>query len=710
MIKMSRVFGWLLTLVIFPAILLWIGYVHVGPLFQGEFTRHLGSIEVSYIQMARFIRESLPHFAWQPRWYLGYPMSIIYTPVVPFFEVVTNGIFGWSFGHAYRVLTAGAYVVTLAGLYFFVRELFKNSVAGLVAGLSYGILPSIIAFLYDEVAADVFAKEVIDPRRFTILVRWGEGPHIVSLLFLPVAAYFLVKFLRAGSKWALVLGAVFTALVLLTNTVGAWGLALLAFCLVIGQLVERSTRSDKTKESSQLGWQGVSGRAAIFGAISYGLTAFWFNPMFLSTFFREGSGALAYWRDQFPWGWLMLAVAFVIYFLISKKLLARFTGATASILFFLIMFGLVNTYYASGSEKLELVPQVLRLNTEVDMATSILLGMMVAIVGYFLVNKKAVLYLSGMSVVVVGAGIYFWSQQSKLVEELPQYTRSAESVGIDLTKAAEYEVAKNLEEKVTGDERVLVPGNYAFYLNYFTDLPQLRGALFQSSIHPWPEHIYYQVTNGKDADISLAWLKIANVGWLVYSGPRELFRDYRVPADKFDAILELADEQSGDRYYKVPLKNSSLAKAVPKDILSVAKPENAIDEEPIRSYVNYLEASDNRLTLKEKINGVYEVSGNLSQDEVVLVHMAYAPGWRARDGQGHTLEVKRDALGFIAVKPKEAGEQKITLNYGKPWQVWLGRVLTLLAIGTIAFMLIKVKKPLLVSPPRTKAADIDIDS
>lgn len=699
MIKIRRVIIWILTLVVFPAVLLWVGYAQVGPLFQGEFTQHLGSIEVSYIQMARFIKESLPHFAWQPRWYIGYPLSIIYTPLVPFFEVVANGIFGWSFGHAYRVLTAFAYVATLASLYFFIRELFKNSVAGLIAGLSYGILPSIIALLYDEVAADIFSVNLIDPRRFTILVRWGEGPHIVSLLFLPIAALFLVKFLRQGSKWSLLGGAIFTALTVLTNSVGTWGLALLSFAILIGECAERASQ-----------WRSLVMRVTVFGALSFGLASFWLNPLFLTTFFREGGGALNYWRDQFPWGWLMLGAALLVYFLISKKFLARFPGATASILFFLIMFGLVNTYYASGSEKLELVPQVLRLNTEVDIASSIMLGMAVAIVGYFLVKKKAILYLSGMAVIAAVTGIYFWSQQVKLVEELPQYTQSAKSRGIDLTKTAEYEVAKNLEQKVTGDERVFVPGNYAFFLNYFTDLPQLRGALFQSSIHPWPEHIYYQVTNGKDGDISLAWLKIANVGWLVYSGPREVFRDYRVPADKFDATLELVEEESGDRYYKVPLKDASLAKAVPKDILTVAKPVNAIDEKPIYSYINYLEASENKVTLKEKVNGVYEVSGNVGHNEVVLVQIAFAPGWHARDGQGHTLEVKRDAFGFIAIKPRAAGEQKISLNYGKPWQVWFGWVLSLLTVGTIVFMLIKVKKPLLMSPPRTKAADIDIDS
>ena len=79
-------------------------------------------------------------------------------------------------------------------LYYFGRTLFKNSVAGLIAALSYGILPSVMAFFYAEVANDRFSSHFIDPRRFTILVRWGEGPHIVSLMFLPLAALFWMLF------------------------------------------------------------------------------------------------------------------------------------------------------------------------------------------------------------------------------------------------------------------------------------------------------------------------------------------------------------------------------------------------------------------------------------------------------------------------------------------------------------------------------------
>ena len=286
--KLFKVLISLISLGIIPIILYWVGMSHVAPLFRGEFTQHLGSIEVSYIQMARFIEMSWPRFSWQPLWYLGYPMNLLYTPLVPFFEFAGKQFFGWSFSHGYRLLTAFAYAGGLATLFLFAKTLYKNTLAGVFTALYYTTVPSVLAFLYSEVATDRFAQNFVEPRRFTILTRWGEGPHIVSLLFLPLAAMFYILFLQRGSKWMLICGAVFTALVVLTNSVGAWGLALLALSLLIGDTVEQGK------------WQQSALRSITFGLFAYGLAAFWFNPLFLSTFFILCFGSY-YLRKSIRW-------------------------------------------------------------------------------------------------------------------------------------------------------------------------------------------------------------------------------------------------------------------------------------------------------------------------------------------------------------------------------------------------------------------------
>ena len=682
------IIGW----IVIPVFIAWIGYSHVGPLFRGEFTQHTGSIEVSYISMARFL-ETTP--VWQPRWYLGYPMSLLYTPLVPVFEFVAKVMFGWSYGHSYRILTGFAYVAGLVSLYILGRLLFKSGVSGLIAALIYATLPSVIAFLYGEVAADRFLADVVEPRRFTILVRWGEGPHLVSLIFMPVAAAFYITFLRKGGKWALISGAVMAALTLLTNSIGAWGLAILAFSLTAGEFAEVTAKKSIAEGKN---WRTVIARMLLFAGLSAGLSAFWFNPLFLSTFFREGGGALSYWRNQFPWGWIVICTIFILYILITRKFLARFSGLAGAGLFLGVMFYFVNTYYASGYEKLELVPQVLRLTTEVDMALALFVGG-IASIFITLARKKSWLVILVSIVMVVLALGATYPRQLDLADELPPYTRPADEVKVDLSKSVEKEVADKLARLVTGHERVLVPGNYGFYLDYFTDIPQLRGALFQSSIHPWPDHIYYQVTNGEDGDISLAWLKIANVGWLVYGGPREIFRDFKVLPEKFaDSGLTQVDDIQGDRFYSVPLKNSSLAKIVPAKIKKTPVPKNAIDKEPIFAYVDLLETSPRTATITEKQNGRYEIIAETEADEWVLVQIAHAPGWKAKDQKGRSLEVFRDPLGYILINPKEPGQTVFTLFYTTPWQVWSGWLVSSLTLCLILFIIFRIKQPLFYFP------------
>ncbi len=358
------------------------------------------------------------------------------------------------------------------------------------------------------------------------------------------------------------------------------------------------------------------------------------------------------------------------------------------------MFYFVNTYYASGMEKLELVPQVLRLTTEVDLALGLFAGGIAALIIELLSQRRRLAFAVSAILAVISV-VAVLPRQLALSRELPAFTRPAEEVKVDLTKLPEKEVADKLGQLVQGDERVIVPGNYGFYLNYFSDIPQLRGALFQSSIHPWPEHIYYQVTNGEDGDISLAWLKIANVGWLVYGGPRELFRDYKVPPEKFsEAGLELVDDIQGDRFFQVPLKDASLAKIVPETLKKTLVPKNAIDREPIFKYVDLLERSPRKASIKEGENGNYEVTAETAADELILVQIAYAPGWKVKDQKGRELSVSRDPMGFILIDPKESGNNILNLGYTMPWQVWFGYLVTFGTCVCLLYLLVRFRRPI----------------
>src|SRR3990167_10654918 len=104
--------------------------------FVGEFNQNLASIEISYIQMAKFWVESTKG-GWQSLWYLGYPCHVFYTPLLPALEVLLHHVLNFSFAHAYRVLTGAGYVLVPVSVYLFVWQIGKSKIGALVSALFY---------------------------------------------------------------------------------------------------------------------------------------------------------------------------------------------------------------------------------------------------------------------------------------------------------------------------------------------------------------------------------------------------------------------------------------------------------------------------------------------------------------------------------------------------------------------------------------------
>ncbi len=643
-------------------------------LFSGELSQNMGSIETSYIQMAKFWVEG--GGLWQPLWYLGYPWHVFYTPVLPTLEVLLHLFAGFSFGQSYRVLTAIGYILTPITIYFFVQQISKSKTGALVSGLFYTFVPSIIAILVEEVAKDTISGG-FEPRRFTILVRWGEGPHTLALAFLPLFGLFFQKYLERGKLGYLVLAAIFLGLVALTNAVAAWGAVLLFAAFFLAEISKKNVDGI-----------GIIKKSGLLAGVTFGFISFWYNLPFLRTFFREGGGAISNWGALIPWRLILLLIFAGLIFIIIRKFTQKFQGLALSIYWFLMLFLIVFVYYASGEEHLEFAPQALRLNTEVDLALSVLVGVIVSNVFHFLCakTKKFKVPQAAIAVLILIVPILLiYPKASQLLADLPPLAAGMEASKVmRVENTPEYKVSKTLAEMVKGtDQRVLVPGNYSFWLDYFEPIPQIRGALYQSATHYWPEHAYYQITNGSDAEISLAWLKIANIGKLVYSP--ELYRDFKVPREKFDSILEPKAEINGDIYYNVPLKNDSLAKIVDyQAVLAIPKPFNAIDEEPIFKYVTELEKkSEDKLKVERISNSRLRISGEISAGEGVLVQQTYDTGWHVKN-----WNVKRDKFDFMVLVPKKGylGENNkftLELEYSWPISVYFGYLVTLVTIGML---------------------------
>jgi hypothetical protein len=233
-------------------------------------------------------------------------------------------------------------------------------------------------------------------------------------------------------------------------------------------------------------------------------------------------------------------------------------------LLFLVFFGVVGYYYLSAPpeesyRRIELLPQALRYNVEVDLSLSLLIGVLFAWLVGFLGKRLRILEIAGN---IVGLAIFV----GLILYIQPFISTSSKASGTvtDIKNTGEYEIAMWLKDHVDEKkgERVFVPGNYGFYLNYFTNVWQPRGGLFQASTHPWTDHMHYQLSNGKNADIAHAWLTAANIKYAVITtiGSRELYKEIK-NQERFSSY-NVVYEEKGDIIYQVPLKRPSLAKPV----------------------------------------------------------------------------------------------------------------------------------------------------
>lgn len=685
--KRVKVQDWMLIIVKIAGGLgacLVIGYLNflvINGWFGGQGPANLGSIEVSYVSMGRFLVD-FGLKTWAPFWYFGFPFHLFYTPLLPFLEFLLSKTAGFHLWEAYRWITGWAYIAGPISVFFLGWVLSKRWLGGFLSGMLYSVAPTLFYFIlpatrdsvHGEVAADRFSYDFWDPRRFTVLVRWGEGPHTLSLVFLPLAAGLFLVSLRKQKFWVLVTASLFLTLAALTNALGFMGSLLL--CLVIAFVGIAQNPSRRIQ---------ISLWTVMLAAIGIGLAGFWYNLDFILNFFAEGGGAANIYLSMFPWGWLAIGLAVGILFFLSGRVIKDW-GFAAALIWFLGLFFVVYYYYYSApaelsGQRIELLPQALRYSIQVDMAFSVLAGVTVASLLKW-IGKRFLLVEQLLTVFIASAVLYAFIY----IQPFLSVSYNVSDNAVDLSQTREQVIAKLLEKNAhpKEGERVFVPGNYGFYLNWFTDVWQQRGGLFQAATHPWPDHIHYQMANGDDAELAWYWLKAMNVKYLVIptAESAELYREIKNP-ERFEE-LDKVYENHGDVIYRGPLIRPSVAKAVSREeMLGLATPTKADDKEALRNYVSWVEESaQNEASFEMIDHDNYKLRGKLDEGEILLVQMTADDGWKAWqiiDGKEESIRTGKDPLGFLLLFP-DAGDFEINLVHRRTFKIWLGYLTTLFTL------------------------------
>ncbi|KKM75022.1 hypothetical protein LCGC14_1394420 [marine sediment metagenome] len=587
--------------------------VVVLPLFAGEYSQYMGSIEASRLGEARFIDENWPYAGWNPLSYLGFPFHLFYTPLLPYLVAAIHRLpLVLSTAAAYRLITAFAYVLGPVTLYLFVRYLTKRDLTAVLAALAYSLMPSfvyLIGGVRSDTPAGLFGHA---PWRLIVMTWYGEGPHIAALTLTPLAVLFFLRALKKPTFAGYVIAALALAAIALTNWIALFAVVLILAVVLFSEML-----------------LGEPGRKLIsafaVAAIAYGLSAFWLNLSFVkaSLAFGNPSGTALDYNPV-----LLLSVsaplAGICYLMFSGKPQRQklFIPAAWFAIFAVIVFG----WYQFD---LNLVPQPNRYAPELNMAAVILGAMLVTVVyDRFRSNAADLGKAAAPALVAVAVAAI-------VIISLPflRAAWDATRASADISRTTEYQVARWLEDNTAG-ARVYATGTHAFWLNAFASVPQVRGGHDGGAVNPWWDHVVYQINHGADGELAVMWAKALNVRYIVVNFPDSevVYQDFAHP-HKFDGLLPERFSYGGDTVYEVPTASPEPVQVVNLSRFQALPPiEDVLDRDGLEAYVQAVEASEgvDPADVKADGPGRMTITADLAPGQGLLVRTTYHRGWTAR--------------------------------------------------------------------------------
>ena len=650
---------------LYPALLLIVNVLIVAKLFSIEYSAYLESNEGTFIAIARQVALHPGDLRWWPLWACGLPFQNTYLPLLPLMAGGLSVLTGHSPALSYHQVCATFFCLGPVFLYLMAWRMTRQPGTSFIAALAFSIV-SPCAWLAPAIRTDLGSAWHL--RRMQILAYYGEGPHTVSIGFLPLAILFLYLALTENKLWMKVAAGVFLGATVLSNAFGAVILAMAAISLLA------------TFDTHRF-WRNV-GLLVTIGALAY----CWISPLLppsVIAAIRMNSptvdGDYRFTTRSLA-GLAILAAGFLIAWWSTRKL------KSTALRFFLLLALLSTGIVLLGVfARIYIVPQPHRYQIAMDMGLCLLA---VFGAGEFLRSyKPALLAPAAMLLILVAV---------PQVRHDIRYARRMIQAA-DITTTAPYRVARWMDEHMQG-RRVMVSGSYSFHFNDFTDTPQLHGGhdpmlpnfLLRIAVFT----IYSGMNTGaRDAEISLLWLKALGAHAISVPGPHsaEYYKPFANPR-KFEGVLPMLWREGDDTVYDVPVRSSSLAHVVPESAVVRHPPVNGLDTGELEHYVKALEdpaLPEAPLVWRDRHTA--DIQAQVQPGQAVSVQVTYHPGWRA-SVNGVAQSVKKDGLGFLLLEPACQGRCEITLAYdgGIEW-----RVTCLASLVAMAFVLYRFVRTLI---------------
>lgn len=628
--------------------------------FGLDYHQPLDSIEPVYMAIARWMNEH-PDSDWAPLWYLGVPLQNAYPPLLPALTAWLSELGGADLAEAYHWLCASAYALGPASLYLLARTLGVSAVGAGAAALGMS-LASPAALLLPSVWLDLGGAE--GPRRLDALIRYGEGPHVLTLTLWPAALAALHRAVERGTPAWVGLAALGATSVALTNWLGSVALAAAALSLLLAW-----------------GWNLARWRTALgVGALAYALACPWLPWSTIQTIRANAprsGGAFPMGPDQYAALAALLAIAAALAWALLRwgrpglavrfgALLTLLLGAPAAVM------------EASG---FQLMPQPHRFHLELEQSIWLLAGLLAG-AGVERFGRRGWLAAGAAAALLLGV-------------QAPRY-RAAVAAAVEPVEREsmlQYRAAKALQQW-NPEARLYAAGSVEYWLNVFTENPQVGGVFDQGVL--WPHFQAYRFGVGQtvgDSGLTAQWLRAVGADAVFVSEPggREPYQSYWRDPEQFRGVYEEIWREGADVLYAVPGASSSLAHLVP--------PEGIVGRAPAaHADVRALAGLDAALTDpgRRRLSSHWEtpdhlvVEGEIEAGDLIFVQVAWHPGWDAAQ-DSLRLPVRRDGLGLSVVQAayrsqrldlRYSGTVSFHLNDGESWLhqstrvvaglIWLG--------------------------------------
>ena len=613
-----------------------VNVIIAAPLFGVEYSAYNGSVEGTFIAIARVMAQHPGDWKWWPLWNAGMPFENAYLPLLHWMVAAFSLLTGWPAARAFHMVTAGIYAFSAVAVFWMALELSRRLAASFVAALAYSCLP-VSTLLVPAIRAD--AGGALNLRRLHILVYWGEAPHTLALALLPVAIVCFVRALTTNAvKWKILAG-VLAAAVVLSN---AFGIVELGVALLCWLLAFRP----------QPWWKAPLTVAAI-GVVSFCWTAPWMSPSIMRAILTNPTAGGDFRYNAASWATLaILSGGYVLLWFILRR------AKISALVQFFALFGYVPTaivaaWYARG---VALIPQPSRYQLDMDLA----LLLAVVFGGAAILDRlPRRVRLAAAVAVMIGLAV----QTVHSVGYARGLIRSVEP-----ERLSEYKIAKWMDRNRPG-ERAFIAGSSSFLYNVFTDNPQFQGGHIQFAVNRLIPGAVFQIQSGTDAgargtEVSVEWLKAFGTRAIAVSGPKstDAYQAFANP-HKFDGVLPLLWREGDDAIYEVPSRSASLAHVIPAAAVVKRTPIHGLDIEPVEPYVAALEDSRYPLAAFQwKGMSEAEIRATVERGQVVAVQVTYDRGWEAY-ANGKRQPIRPDAIGLMAIEPDCDGPCEISLRY-----------------------------------------------